>query len=151
MVKRISGLAALLLCAVIAASCGKIKEIKPDELAALFNSNAGFAERLVKLDTVAAERRLSLNDKDYEALNVYIGTMAVCDEFAIIKTNNPEGVKDKLNNHIAQLRSEYEIYRPAEIYKLDNVYIDDYKGTVVMVVSSDKAKAEGIYKNYLKK
>ncbi len=151
MIKRISGFIAVLICGFMMVSCGKIKEINAGDLAAALNSGAGFAETLTELDAVGAERRLSLNDKDYESITAYIGTMAVCDEFAIIRTNDTKGVIKKLNNHIEQRRGIYQTYRPAELYKLENVFIDEYKGTVVMVVSGSKDTAKQIFENYLKK
>lgn len=139
-----------IICILLLVSCGKKDEIVAEELASQINKRAAFSETLTELDKDGAEKYFVLNPNDYSEITAYVGTKAVCDEFAVIKTNNTDAVIDKLKMHIEQMRDEYAKYRPEQADKLNNVFMAKHDGTVVMIVSSDKSLAETIYSEYLK-
>lgn len=141
----------LLLSVLMLASCGKIKEINADELATELLSGVPFSETLTEIDVSAADQMLMLNPSNYSDIKMYVGTLSTCDCIAIINAKNTSVVEEKLGNYIASKRAKYLMYRPAEVSKLDNAYITEYKGTVVMVISNDPVTVETVYKNYLKK
>ena len=149
--KRFITVISALLCISVLAACGKKKTIDGGELAEAFNSGLSFSETLVQLDDAGAERYFFINPNDYEELTAYVGTKGTCDEFIIMHTNDTDTASEKLRQHIERLKSEYSHYRPQETAKLDSAFVDAYRDNVVMVISSDSAKAEEVFNNYLKK
>ncbi len=139
------------LAALCTASCGRISEINSSELTELLNSSSVFSERLTEIDDTAAEKRFFLNPSDYTDMTAYVGTKAVCDEFAIIKTSDPDTVMTKLRGHLDIQKNNYSSYRPAEAQKIDSALLTEYKGTVVLVVSGSSENVVQLYENYLKK
>lgn len=132
-------------------SCGKKEEIIAADLAYQINERAAFSETLTELDTNGAEQYYFLNPNDYSEITAYVGTKSVCDGFVIIKTSDTSTIKEKLNTHLKRMRSSYSEYRPDQVYKLDNAFMGEHNGTVVLIVSSDKALSEQIFNEYLKK
>lgn len=151
MKKKIYPMIAAVLCIVLFTACGRKNEVIGSELAQEFCQEVPFAEALTEIDSSSAVKLLYLNPNDYSEIVMYIGTQSTCDEFAIIKTNTPDTVVDKLQSYLSKVRSDYMTYRPAEANKADNAFITSYKGTVVMVVCSAPGTAEQVFKNYLKK
>lgn len=136
---------------LLMSGCGKKSEIINSELAYKLNSELTFAEPLTELDDFAAEQRYGINPGDYTELTAFVGTKGICDEFLIVKTPSVEGMTASLNEYLQSKKADYEIYRPSETGKLDSVIIEEYKGTVVMIITSDTENARMIYTDYLKK
>ncbi len=139
-----------MICVLMLVSCGKKDEITGVDLAAYLNEGEVFSEPLTEIDAYGAEKYFFLNPGDYSEITAYVGTKAVCDEFVIIKTNQTDMVIEKLNTHLETMKNQYSSYRPDQVYKLENAFITDYEGSVVMIVSPDSEKAESVYKQYLK-
>ena len=131
--------------------CGKKDEIVNSELSqSLIDANL-FCEQLTMIDNDNAEKRYSLNSKDYSELTAAVGTVSTCDEFAIIKTGNTDSVVNDINEYLELKREQYEKYRPDEVYKLDAPIIEVYNDTVVLIVSQNSETAMEVYQKYLKK
>lgn len=141
----------VLICAALIASCGKKKNIVSEELSAKILENVKFAENLTQLDEAGAMRYYNINPSDCKSITAYVGTKAVCDEYVIIETGSPKTVKSKLEEYIERKKASYSSYRSGENAKLDNVVLEEYKGSVVMIVSPDSGNARAVYEEYLKK
>ena len=140
-----------LLVILVLAGCGKKDEIVSSELSqALMDANL-FCEQLTVLDNDNAEKRYSLNPKDYSELTAAVGTASTCDEFAIIKTGNADSVVNDINEYLELKREQYEKYRPDETYKLDAPIIEVYNDAVVLIVTANTDTAMKVYQEYLKK
>ncbi|MDD6563935.1 MAG: DUF4358 domain-containing protein [Clostridiales bacterium] len=140
-----------LLVILILAGCGKKDEIVSSELSqALIDANL-FCEQLTVIDNDNAEKRYSLNSKDYSELTAAVGTVSTCDEFAIIKTGNTDAVVKDINEYLELKRERYEKYRPDETYKLNAPIIEVYNDAVMLIVTSDTDRAMKVYQEYLKK
>lgn len=148
--KKLYSLVAILLCAVLFTGCGKKREIAGEELAEVLCRDVPFSEALSKIDTAASSKLLYLNPNDYSDITMYVGTQSTCDEFVIVETSATETVTKKIETYLAQKKSNYLVYRPAEAEKIDRAYITSYKNAVIMVVSSSPETAEEAFKNYLK-
>ena len=131
--------------------CGKKEEIVIDDLSSAISANVVFSEQLTQIDTKNIERRYSLNAKDYNEIKSFVGTVSVCDEYVIVKTDAPQTMADKFNEYIKDKRDIYEAYRPNEVHKLDSAVIETYNNAVVMIVTADSENALNVYKEYLKK
>ncbi len=139
-----------MICILLLVSCGKKDEITGAELAEYINGNIEFSETLTELDESGAERYFFLNPGEYSEITAYVGTKAVCDEFVIVKTTDTATVIEKLNAHLDTMRNQYSEYRSEQVQKIDNAFITEYEGCVVMIISSDKAVAEDVFKRYLR-
>ena len=139
------------LCAILIAGCGKIKSVEPQALAEAINDNVTFDDYLSVIDSDGAEKYFYLNPNDYTELVAYVGTDATCDEFIIVKTNDVQTIRTKLEEHIGLLRDLYETYRPDETAKLDTAFIETYKDAVVMIISPSPEQAQSTFKSYIKK
>lgn len=142
---------AVIISLFFTSSCGKKSEIVHGELAQALCGSVPFSERLTQLDDSAAQRLLYLNPNDYSELTMLVGTRATCDQIIIVKTASEKTVKEKLSNYLANLKSDYSSYRPAEAQKIENMFSAERNGTIVIVVSADSTKAEMVYMEYLKK
>lgn len=140
-----------LLIIVLNTGCGKKSEIISADLAKIMNDNFTFSEKLTEIDSTSAEERYSLSKKDYNEICAFVGTKGTCDEFVIIKTDDTESVIKKLNKYLEVKYEVYSAYRPNEIDKLKNPIIEEYKNTVVMIISNNNEDALRLYKEYLKK
>lgn len=149
--KRIVSAVILSLAIFMLAGCGKISEINSSELAEKIYTSVAFSENLTQIEGSAAEKRYFLNPNDYSEITAYVGTKATCDEFVIIKTNNTENIMSKLRGHLDVQKANYSSYRPAEAQKIDSAVLEEYKGTVVLIVSGDSANALNVYSEYLMK
>ena len=136
----------LLMC-----GCGKKSEIVNSDLAYKLNSEFTFAEPLTELDDYAAQKRYGISTGDYTELTAFAGTKGVCDEFLIVKTSAPEDMAAALTEYLEKKASDYEKYRPAEVAKLNSAVIEQYKGTVTMIVAADTDAVRELYSDYLKK
>ena len=92
-----------------------------------------------------------LNPNDYNEMSVYISTKACGDELAVIKTDSPKSVANKLADHVNKLLEDYAVFRPTETGKIENAVINTYKDTVVLMIAPDIDEAQAAYKEYLKK
>ncbi|MGN0182529.1 MAG: DUF4358 domain-containing protein [Candidatus Ornithomonoglobus sp.] len=150
MKKKMYALAVILLCTALFAGCGKKREVSGTELAQVLCREVPFSEALAEIDNTTSSKLLYLNPNEYSRITMYVGTQSTCDEFAIVETSNPESVTEKIESYLAQKKSNYLVYRPAEADKIDNAYITTYKNAVVMVVCSNPIASETAFKNYLK-
>ena len=143
---------AVIICAaaVVMSSCGKIAEINSAELAERLNSSVAFSEHLTEIEDAAAEKRFYLNPGEYTEMTAFVGTKATCDEFVIIKANDTEAVKTKLRGHLETMKENYSSYRPAEAQKTDSALLEEYKDTVVLIVSGDNTNAAAVYDEYIR-
>lgn len=142
--------AAAAMTLVLCSACGKIAEIDSTALADRLNSSVTFSEQLTEIEGTAAEKRFYLNPNDYTELTAYVGTKATCDEFAIIKTSSPDTVMTKLRGHLEIQKSNYSNYRPNEAQKIDSAVLEEYKDTVVLIVSGDSENAAAVYEAYIR-
>ena len=149
--RKIHAAAAAAAALCLMSSCGRIDEINGAELAETLIGSVAFSERLTEIDDAAAEKRFFLNPGDYTDITAYVGTTAACDEFAIIKTNDTESVKNKLSGHLSIQNTNYSSYRPAEAEKIQSAVIAEYGDAVVLIVSGDSGNALAVYEEYLKK
>ncbi len=138
------------LVLTILAACGKVSEIDSVSLSERINSSVAFSERLTQIEGTPAEKRFFLNPNDYTEITAFVGTNATCDEFAIIKTNDTQNVITKLRGHLEIQKTSYSNYRPSEAQKIDNAVLEEYKDTVVLIVSGDSENAAAVYEAYLK-
>lgn len=147
--KYIGFIIALVAISVVS-GCGKKSEIVSAELSQALSETVAFSEQLTEIDTQNAEKRYSLNSKDYNEIAAFVGTLSTCDEYVIIKTDTPDSVSSKLKSYVADKKEAYEKYRPNEVYKLDNAVIQTHNDAVVMVISNDSENALNVYNEYLK-
>lgn len=141
----------LIASLLIFTGCGKKSEIINAELSLKISEEVAFSEQLTELDDASAERRYSINSKDYDEITAYVGTKGTCDEYVIIKTSSPKNMTEKINKYIEKKRAEYAEYRPNEAEKLNAPVIEEYKGTIVLIVTADDENARNVYQEYLKK
>lgn len=149
--KKIYLLIAAAISLTLMVSCGKKSEIVQSELVDALLNGVAFSETLTELGSAEAEKRFYLNPNEYSEITAYVGTKATCDEIVVIKSSNNENVESKLRGHLETLKNNYSSYRPAEAQKIDSAVLEQYKDTVVLVVSGDSANVRSIYENYLKK
>lgn len=150
MQKKIYMLVMIILCIDLFTGCGKKREVSGTELAEVFCREVPFSETLTEIDNTTSSKLLYLNPNEYSKLTMYVGTQSTCDEFAVIETSSPTEVTEKIESYLAQKKSNYLEYRPAEADKIDNAYVTTYKNAVIMVVCANSEAAETAFKNYLK-
>ncbi|MBR0366072.1 MAG: DUF4358 domain-containing protein [Clostridia bacterium] len=139
-----------LTAAMVLTSCGTKKDIDTVDMAAALSESITFSEQLTELDGAAAENYFMLNPNDYNEMSVYISTKACGDELAVIKTDSPKTVAEKLTDHVNKLLEDYAVFRPTETEKIENAVINTYKDTVVFMIAPDMDEAQAAYKAYLK-
>lgn len=149
--KKIYLLIAAAISLTLMVSCGKKSEIVQSELVEAILNGSTFSETLTELGNAEAEKRFYLNPNEYSEITAYVGTKATCDEIVVIKSSDTDNIESKLRGHLETLKNNYSSYRPAEAQKIDSAVLEQYKDTVVLVVSGDSAKVRSIYENYLKK
>lgn len=131
--------------------CGKKEIIEISGLSNVIAQNVSFSEQLTQIDISNLEKRYALNSKDYDEIVAFVGTASTCDEYVVVTTKKPEEVAEKFNSYIEKKRSEYKVYRPHEVYKLDLAIVEVHNKTVTMIVTADSENALEVYKEYLKK
>lgn len=136
---------------LLAVGCGKKDTIVTSELSTQIAESVMFSEQLMQIDNRNIEKRYSLNSKDYKEVVAFTGTLSVCDEYLIVKTDAPDTVKEKLEKYVSNKRKEYETYRPDEVAKLDSAVIESHNDSVVLIITADSEKALAVYKEYVKK
>ena len=144
--KVLIALLALLVC-----GCGKKEMIEMSELSSTLAESVSFSEQLTEIDASNIEKRYALNSKDYTEITAFVGTLSTCDEYVIVKTENPDAMTEKFNKYLEKKRKEYKRYRPDEVYKLDSAVIETHNKSVVMIITADSENALDVYKKYLKK
>lgn len=147
--KKCKALIALLV--LLVCGCGKKEMIEISELSSTLAESVSFSEQLTEIDASNIEKRYALNSKDYTEITAFVGTLSTCDEYVIVKTENPEAITEKFNKYIEKKREEYKVYRPDEVYKLDSAVIETHNKSVVMIITADSENAIDVYKKYLKK
>lgn len=147
--KKCKALIALLV--LLVCGCGKKEMIEISELSSTLAESVSFSEQLTEIDASNIERRYALNSKDYTEITAFVGTLSTCDEYVIVKTENPEAITEKFNKYIEKKREEYKVYRPDEVHKLDSAVIETHNKSVVMIITADSENAIDVYKKYLKK
>lgn len=149
--KKYNVLIALTAMLLLMCGCGKKETIDISELSGALAESVSFSEQLTQIDVSNIEKRYALNSKDYTEVAAFVGTLSTCDEYVIVKTENPEAMTEKFNKYIEKKREEYKVYRPDEVYKLDSAVIETHNKTVVMIITADSENAIDAYKEYLKK
>lgn len=144
--KVLIALLVLLVC-----GCGKKEMIEISELSSTLAESVSFSEQLTEIDASNIEKRYALNSKDYTEITAFVGTLSTCDEYVIVKTENPDAMTEKFNKYLEKKRKEYKLYRPDEVYKLDSAVIETHNKSVVMIITADSENALDVYKKYLKK
>ena len=148
--KNVYRITAALTVTMLLTSCGTKKNIDVVDMAAVLSESITFSEQLTEFDSAGAENYLMLNPNDYNEMSVYISTKACGDELAVIKTDSPKSVANKLTDHVNNLMEEYAVFRPTETGKIENAVINTYKDTVVFMIAPDMDDAQAAYKEYLK-
>ena len=147
--KKCKALIALLV--LLVCGCGKKEMIEMSELSSTLAESVSFSEQLTEIDASNIEKRYALNSKDYTEITAFVGTLSTCDEYVIVKTENPDAMTEKFNKYLEKKRKEYKRYRPDEVYKLDSAVIETHNKSVVMIITADSENALDVYKKYLKK
>lgn len=149
--KKIIMTSLLAISLISLSGCGKKSEIINAELSLAISENVEFSEQLTQLDNACAERRYMINSKDYDEITAFVGTNGTSDEYVIVKTNSPKSMVKKLTDYAENKYGEYSQYRSDEAEKLKSPLIEEYKDAVVFIVTADKANAQIVYEEYLKK
>ena len=55
-----------------------------------------------------------------------------------------EAVKQSIQNHISQVRTQFQNYLPEEVVTIDNAIIWDHEHTVILVITTDTATAKSL-------
>ena len=147
--KKCKALIALLV--LLVCGCGKKEMIEISELSSTLAESVSFSEQLTEIDASNIEKRYALNSKGYTEITAFVGTLSTCDEYVIVKTENPDAMTEKFNKYLEKKRKEYKLYRPDEVYKLDSAVIETHNKSVVMIITADSENALDVYKKYLKK
>lgn len=149
MIKRTIACIMAIAC-LICAGCSERKNIDAQGMAQALLEGGVFAEELSAVSAAITNKRYGVTDSMVEETIAYAGTKAVVDEIVIFKTkdNNDAAVADKAKEYIESQRAQYQSYRPDEVPKLQNCYIEPNADYVVVCVAEDIEKAKEIINEY---
>lgn len=149
--KKFLGLTLALALAFGLTSCGKEQEERytTKDVQAMADAGA-FSEELEELDGDTAFALYGLADaglerEDLKECAVLRSAGATCEECAVLVLSSAEKSKsaaDALFAYIDRQIEANEDYRPAEIPKLESVYISIREDTVLMAVANDLEAAK---------
>lgn len=130
-------------------SCNQEKDIDIELLSADLLKNAGFTDELSPADAATAEKLYEIDN----AVNqyVYISSGATAEEIAVFEFETAADAKAAIpaaQERLAEQKSSYESYMPAEVQKLENAVLKQY-GRYLIVCVADGTKAREIIHKYL--
>ncbi len=143
--KKFINLTLVLALALVLTACGSKTEAEvwdTGDVQALLDSGA-FSEELEELDKDTAFILYRLADYGLDRLSgavVFRSAGATCEELAYLvldSEDSAKAAKGALEDYVQSQIDENVDYRPAEIPKLENAYIDQRGETLLLVVASD--------------
>ena len=143
--KKFINLTLVLALALVLTACGSKTEAEvwdTGDVQALLDSGA-FSEELEELDKDTAFILYRLADYGLDRLSgavVLRSAGATCEELAYLvldSEDSAKAAKGALEDYVQSQIDENVDYRPAEIPKLENAYIDQRGETLLLVVASD--------------
>lgn len=143
--KKFMNLTLVLALALVLTACGGKTEAEvwdTGDVQALLDSGA-FSEELEELDKDTAFILYRLADYGLDRLSgavVFRSAGATCEELAYLvldSEDSAKAAKGALEDYVQSQIDENVDYRPAEIPKLENAYIDQRGETLLLVVASD--------------
>lgn len=122
---------------------------KPGEKAQELLAAVNFPE-MVSKDMEFVEYTYGITSDMVSEHVVYIcGSGAMPDEFGIFVASSADAaaqIKSKLESRIAYQKDTYTTYTPAEVYKLDDSFVEVNSNTVIYAICADNGKAREILK-----
>ena len=143
--KKFINLTLVLALALVLTACGSKTEAEvwdTGDVQALLDSGA-FSEELEELDKDTAFILYRLADYGLDRLSGAVefrSAGATCEELAYLvldSEDSAKAAKGALEDYVQSQIDENVDYRPAEIPKLENAYIDQRGETLLLVVASD--------------
>lgn len=146
---------ALALCAVtvtMVAGCGKKNnDIDAITLATQLKDEVKYAETLNEVSENVAKKRYGLGDDEVSVCVSFKGTSAVVDEIAVIKTDDSDSVKEKMESYRDNQIKSYKSYLPSEVPKLEKAVLQQYGDAVVYCACDDTDKVQSVISDYMGK
>ncbi len=107
-----------------------------------------------KGDINKLKKLYDIDEDEIEDFVLYVApTNIKADEMAIIKVkdeNNIESIKEKISTRISDQGSVFESYLPEEYFLIEKHVLKSNGNYVLLVVSKDATKVEGIFDNSFK-
>ena len=139
-------IAAAMAAAMLLGSCGKQqKDVDIEALAEEIVTSVSFDDTLEEIDDSMISMLYDITG--YTDAVLYKGSGATAEEVAVFKMDSDDDAKtalDEANAHIQSQIKSYESYMPDEVTRLEDAVVKREGVYVVVVVSSDTAKAEEI-------
>ncbi len=89
-----------------------------------------------------------IDEDDLKEFSAYVcGSGAMPDEFGIFVANDADDasdIKEDLEERIESQRSTYEDYTPAEMYKIEDSFVEVSGNTVIYAICADNSTAKDI-------
>lgn len=144
------------LTATVATACGKSKNkdysIDVSELAGKLYGQIEFEDELNPCRDEAFFIKYGIENKD-DIVNqsTYLSTNATTEEISVVECIDEtvaETVKAAFEKRVAQQKSTFASYAPAEVARLDNAVITKLGKYVILCITADTDKANEIIKQY---
>lgn len=127
----------------------KTAELKSALSEAASSSGAKYPE-LVNIEEGTLDDRLVIDDADVTEFSAYMcGSGATPEEFGVFIAKDADAaarVAEALNKRVEMQRKAFKDYKPDEMYKFDDCFVDTNGSTVVYAICSDNEKAKELLK-----
>lgn len=152
--KRVVVFCLMIMMIAMLFGCSGKKETIDIDISNLYDElleKADFEDKLNAVDDRMIEKLYNINN--YVKASVYISSGATAEEIAIFEFDSSETAEEGLNNALARIekqKSDFELYIPKEVKKLDEAFVKQY-GEYVIVCVSNSNEAEKIITKYVNK
>ena len=144
MKKIIIGIAAAALSLSCLAGCGKSVVLNTADVADGVLSSVTFTEYLEPVTTDIEVKRMGLDAAKIEECSAYVGTKAVVDEIAVLKSSDAEQTTQEVQAYIEAQKESYASYKPDEVTKLADCVVKTVGDYVIYVASADNQTAQSV-------
>lgn len=149
--KKFFGILILIgLCVGITGCAGPVKSIDPLEAADAIVKNVTFRDTLVEAQGDVAEEWYAFDGKVKDYAVFVSGSGATAEEVAVIRSDDAKTARETVDKRVADLKTRFENYMPAEMAKLSDPVIITKGDAVILVIADDSAQArkavEDLYK-----
>lgn len=145
----------ILMAAFLISSCGKTaKTLDIDTFTKDAVSKGNYGDELILLSDNAASDYYNLSFSGLEDYAIYVSaTSATASELAVMKCKDEaalKAAKSTVESRIEDQISNYENYRPDELFRLENAVITTKDNYLLFVVSDDNAAIQKLFEDQLK-
>ena len=106
-----------------------------------------FEDQLNEVDKESIIKKYNLNAEKIKNVDAYVGTGATAEEILIMELLDKEDISETkkiMETQIEERKLDFQDYLPKEVFKLENYILEIKWSYIVLCISNDSDKAEGI-------